>query len=104
MLVDLFQRRINIFNVGFVLDVFVAHQVQNDFGHAAGRTVARALKDHVFHVGPAQMFDSLLAQNPGDRIRNVALAATVRPDNGSYAFTRKDEISMVREGLKARDF
>jgi hypothetical protein len=50
------------------------------------------------------MFHSLLTQNPGDRVRNVALAATVRPHNGSYAFTRKDEISMVREGLEARNF
>jgi hypothetical protein len=50
------------------------------------------------------MFHSLLTENPGDCVRNVALAATVRPDNGSYAFTREDEISVVREGLKARDF
>jgi hypothetical protein len=78
--------------------------MQNDLGHTAGFPVARALKDHVLHVAAAQMFHSLLTQNPRDRIRNVALAATVRPNNGSYAFTRKDEISVVREGLKARDF
>ena len=50
------------------------------------------------------MFDTLLAQNPGDSVGHVALAAPVRSDNSSYAVTSEDEISVIREGLEARDF
>src|SRR5437016_520667 len=50
------------------------------------------------------MLHPLLAQDPGDRVGNVALAAPVGADNRSYAITGKDEVSMVGKGLKARDF
>jgi hypothetical protein len=49
------------------------------------------------------MFDPLLAQNPGDSVGNIALAAAIRADNARYAITSEDEVSMIREGLKARD-
>jgi hypothetical protein len=62
------------------------------------------LKDHVFHLGATQVLNSLLAQNPGDRVSDVALAAAVWPDNSSYSITSEDEVSVVSEGLKARDF
>ena len=104
MLIDLFQSGIDVFDVRFVFDGFVALQVQNHFGHSTRRTVARALKDHIFHLAAAQMLHALFAQNPGDRVGHVALAAAVGSDNSSYAVTSKDEVSMIRKGLKARDF
>jgi len=50
------------------------------------------------------MLDALFAQNPGNRIRDVALAAAVWADNGGYTFTGKDEVGVIREGLEARNF
>ena len=49
------------------------------------------------------MLHALLAQDPGDRVRNVAFTATVRPDNSSYSITSEDEVSMVGKGLEARN-
>jgi hypothetical protein len=87
-----------------VFDELVSQQVQNDFRHSAGLAVARSLKDHVLHFGAAQMLDTLLAQNPGDGVGNIALAAAIWAHNAGYAVTSEDEVSMIRKGLKARDF
>ena len=69
-----------------------------------GWTIARALKDDVLHLAAAQMLYALLAQNPGDRIGNVALAAAIRPDDAGDSVTGEDDFSVVREGFKAGDF
>ena len=78
--------------------------MQHNFRHAAGLAVARPLKDDIFHFGAAQVLYPLFAQNPGDGVGDVAFAATVRPDNRSYSITCEDEVSIVGEGLEARDF
>ena len=78
--------------------------MHHHFGHAAGRTIPRALKDHVLHLTATQVLDTLLAQDPGNRVGDVALATAVRPDNAGYAFTCEAEVSMVREGLESCDF
>src|ERR1051326_5733815 len=104
MFINLFKRRIDIFNVGFTLNYFIAHHVQHHFGHAARRPIARTLKDDVFHLAAAQMLDSLLAQHPGDRVGHVALSATVGPDDARYSVSSEDEVSMVGKGLEARYF
>ena len=83
---------------------FVAHHVHDDFGHAARLTVARALKDDVLHLAAAQVLDALLAQNPGDRVGNVALAAAVWPDDGGYSVSCEENFGVVREGFEAGDF
>ncbi len=98
------ERRINVFDVRFGFDELVAHHMQHDFGHAAGLAVARALKDHVFHFRPAQVLHPLLAQNPGDGVGHIALATAIWADDRSYAFTCKNEVSIVRKGLEACDF
>ena len=49
------------------------------------------------------MLHALLAQDPGDRVSDVALATAVRPDNSSYSITSEDEVSMVGKGLEARN-
>src|SRR5262245_1273171 len=78
--------------------------MQHDFSHAARRAIARALEDHILHLAAAQVLHALFAQNPGDRIRDIALSAAVRPDNAGYAITSEAKVSMVREGLESRDF
>src|SRR5688572_9769351 len=104
MRIDLLERRIDVLDIGLVFGGFVPLQVEHDFRHAAGLPIARALKDDIFHLATAQVLDALLAQNPGDRVGNVALAAAVRPDNCSYAVAGKAKVSMVRKGLESRDF
>ena len=83
---------------------FVAHHVHDDFGHAAGLAISRALKDHVLHCAAAQMLDALLAENPGDRIGDVALAAAVWPDDGGNSVTCEENFGVVREGFEAGNF
>jgi len=41
--------------------------------------ITRALKDYVFHFGAAQMLDTLLAQDPGNRVGNIALPQPFGP-------------------------
>src|SRR5262249_2185662 len=96
--------RIDIFDVRLFFSRLVAHHVQHDLGHAARWTIARALKDNVFHLAAAQVLHALLAQNPGDGVGDVALAAAVRPDDRSYAITSEAKVSMIREGLEPCDF
>ncbi len=103
LFVDLFERRVDIVHVRVVGHRLVAHEMQDDFGHAAWRAVARALKDHVEHGRAAQVLDALLAQDPRDGVRHVRLAAAVRADDSRDAFAGEDEVGVIREGFEACD-
>ncbi len=83
-----------------MLDHLVTDHVHDHFGHTTRLTISRALEDHVLHRAAAQMLDPLLAQNPGDRVSDVALAATVWSDNGGDSFTCKENLGVVREGFE----
>ena len=50
------------------------------------------------------MLNPLLAENPGDGVGNVAFAAAIGPDNGSYAITSKEYFGVIGEGLESSDF
>jgi hypothetical protein len=50
------------------------------------------------------MLNPLLAENPGDGVGNVAFAAAIGPDDGSYAVTCKEYFSVIGEGLESSDF
>src|SRR6185369_3328313 len=102
--VDLFQRRIDVFDVWLDLVDLIANEVHHDFGHAAWLPVARALKDDVFHLAAAQVLHALLAQNPGNRIGDVAFTAAVRTDDGGYPVSCEDYFGVVGEGFEAGDF
>src|SRR6185436_19458657 len=104
MRIDLLEGRVDVLDIRLVFNGLVALQVKHDFRHAARGTIAGPLEDDVLHLAAAQMFDALLAQDPGDRVGNIALAAPVRPDNGSYALTGEAKVSMVRKGLESHDF
>ena len=82
----------------------IAHQMHDDFGHTAGLAVARTLEDDVFHLAAAQVLNPLLAQNPGDRVGDVALTAAVRADDGGYSVSCEDYFGVVGEGFEAGDF
>src|SRR6185503_14397712 len=102
--VNLLERGIDVLNIRFVFNRFVAKQMQHDLGHAAWWAIARALKNHVLHLAATQVLHALLAQDPGDCVGHVALAATIRADDRGYAFPGKDEVSVVREGFESCDF
>ena len=103
VVVYLFERGINILNIRLVLDGLVSDHVQDDFGHAAGLTVARALKDDILHLSAAQVLDSLLAQHPGDCVRNVTFAAAIRAYDRSDAVACEDNFRVIGEGFESGD-
>ena len=86
---------------GSLLDDLVPNHVHDHFGHAAGWAIARALKDDVLHSAAAQVFDTLLAQDPGDGVGDIALAAAVWPDDGGNSVTSEENFGIVREGFEA---
>ena len=100
LVVEQFKRGIDVFNVRLVLNGFIAHHVHDDFCHATRLSVSRTLEDDVLHGATAQMFDALLAQNPGYGIRDVALAAAVGSDDGGYSVTSEEYFGVVREGFE----
>lgn len=70
---------------------------QRDLGHIERLPRGRTGEDNVLRARAAQISDILLAEHPAHSIRNVALAAAVRPDDSRDAmvefyreFIRKD--------------
>ena len=82
----------------------VAHQVENDLGHAARLTVLCALKDDILHLAAAQTFSPLFAQHPRDRVRHVGLAAAVRADDRRDAVAGKHDLRIVGKRLESGYF
>jgi DNA-binding response OmpR family regulator len=73
--------------------------------HFSGRTrLARiaAAENHILHAVTAQALGALLAQHPGDRISDVALAAAVWPDDGRNAVV-EGQLGPVRKRLEPVD-
>ena len=73
---------------------------QIDLGHARRLARARPEEDHVLHLVAAQALGTLIAEHPLDRVDDVALAATVRPDDTGHA-ALEVEIQPVGETLEA---
>src|SRR5687768_13174105 len=103
-IVNLLERGIDVLDVRLDFLNLVAHQVHYDFSHATRRTIARALKDDVFHLAAAQVLHTLLAQNPGNRVGHVALAAAVGANDGGDSISCEDYFGVVGEGFKPGDF
>ena len=76
------------------------NQGQRHLCHPVRLAVARAGKDHILHPRPTQRLRRLLAQHPGDGIRNVRLPAPVRPDDGRNAISMKLQFGAVRKRLE----
>ena len=78
-------------------------QRQRHLRHAGRLAVARAGEDDVLHLDAAQALGRLLAEHPRDRVRDVRLAAAVRPDDGRNAFTGELHLGAIAEGLEAEN-
>ena len=78
--------------------------MHDDFRHAAGSTVARALEDNVLHLAAAQVLDALLAEDPGDGVGNITFAAAVRANDGGDSVSCEDYFGVVGEGFEASNF
>ena len=83
-----------------MLNSLVAQHVHDDFSHATWFAVSRALEDHILHGAAAQMLDALLAQDPGDGVRDIALATAVGSDNGGNSLPSEEYFGVVREGFE----
>src|SRR5688500_13222253 len=78
--------------------------MQDNFSHTVRLAISRALKDDVLHFAAAQVLDPLLAQNPGNSVSDVALAAAVWTNDGCYAFACEEDFSVVRKGFESGYF
>ena len=58
---------------------------QRHLSHAQRTALLGAVKDHVLHLGAPKSPGALLAQDPADRVGDVALAAAVGADDGRDA-------------------
>ena len=73
---------------------------QLDLGEADRLARGGAVEDQVLHALPAERLRALLTERPADRFRDVALAASVRPDDRGDP-GRDLEDGLLREGLEA---
>ena len=89
--------------VGGVVIHFGVDQRQRDFGHARGLAVARAGEDDVFHLDAAQALSRLLAEHPGDRVRDIRLAAAVGTDDRGDAVAGQLHLGAVAERFEAEN-
>ena len=68
-----------------------------------GGRLARTIEDDIGHALAAQGARALLTQHPGDGVRKIGLAATIRSHYGGNAI-RKLQPRAVREGFEAQQF
>ncbi len=61
-----------------------------------------AAKNHVLHTIAAQALGALFAEDPGERVDDIALAAAVRPDDRRHPLV-EGEFGAVRKALEAGD-
>ncbi len=81
----------------------VVVEVERNLRHPHRLVEAAPLKDHVLDLLAAKMPRVLLAENPAERVRDVALAAAVRTDDGGDA-ARERHLGPVHERLEAVEF
>ena len=82
---------------------FGVDEGERDFGHAGGLAVAGAGEDDVFHLDAAEAFGGLLAEDPGDGVRDVGLAAAVGTDDGGDALAGELDFGAVAERFEAEN-
>src|ERR1044072_9342386 len=82
----------------------IANQVHNDFSHATGRPVSRPLENDILHFTATEVLYALFAQHPGNGVSDVAFAAAIRSDDGSYPVSGEDYLCVVGERFKTGNF
>ena len=65
--------------------VFAVGEGNADFGHAQGLAGVGAVEDAVFHPVAAQGLGALFAEDPADRVRDIALPAAVGSDHTGHS-------------------
>ena len=80
----------------------VGEEGETDLRHPQGLALVAAAKYDFLHGGSTEGLGALLAQHPGDRLGQVALAAAVRPDDRGDA-RREAAGDRLDEGLEAVD-
>ncbi len=93
---------VHFVGVGRLIDGGV-HEGEGDLGHAGGAAFAGAREDDVFHLEAAQRLGGLFAEDPGDGVGDVGLAAAVGSDDGGDAVTLERDLRAITEGLEAED-
>ena len=76
-----------------------APERQRNLRHAQRLAAVGAVEDHVGHFGAAQGLGGLLTEHPADGVRDIGLAAAVRPHDRRDAGLKVQRGS-VREGLE----
>jgi len=105
-LVDLAQGRVDVlkFRLVHIKGVLVADHVQHDLGHSGRFSILGALEDDVLHLGTAERFCPLLAEDPRNGVGHVRLAASIRADYGGDPVAGEDYFRMVRKRFEACNF
>ena len=78
-------------------------QDQLHLSQAHGSPLGGAAKDHVGHLRAPEHGGPLLAQHPGQAVRNIGLAAAIRPHHRRHA-PREAELLGIGEGLESVEF
>ncbi len=74
---------------------------QRDLGHTGRLAVACSGEDDVLHLDASEGLGGLLAEDPGDGVRDVGLAAAVGSDDGGDAFAGELDLGAITKGLEA---
>src|SRR4051812_35531948 len=82
---------------------FAIGQEQRDFRKLRSLARIGAFKNDVLHLATAKGLRALFAEHPADRVRDVALAAAIGPNDGGDAWL-ETEGGVVGETFKAVEF
>src|SRR6185437_5190658 len=82
---------------------FGINQRERNLGHTGGLAVAGSGEDHIFHAGTAQALGRLLAQYPGDGVRDIRLPAPVGADDCRHTVPVELQFGAVAKRLESED-
>ena len=80
-----------------------AAQPERHFRRPGGLAGIAAAEDDVLHLVAAQALGALLAEHPGERVGDIALAAAIRTDDRGHAAV-EGQLGAIGERLESRDF
>ncbi len=80
----------------------IGEKGERDLAHAEGLPLLGAVEDDVLHGVAAHRLGALLAEDPGDGVREVRFAAAVRTDDAGDSAGEQD-VDRVDERLESRD-
>ncbi len=84
------------------LGEFGIHQREGHFGQTQGRALGGAIEDAIRHALGAEHLVALLAQDPGDGVDDVGLAAAIGADNAGDPDAAEGDRRLLEEGFEAQ--